>query len=65
MNMTIRESDIRELVQDITVSIHHIAGLFNIAEIFTKEVKYIDTFTQESVFKYIYRRCVGLCMIRI
>ena len=42
--MTIRENAIRESVQDKTVSIPHIAGLHNIADIFTKELKDTATF---------------------
>ena len=42
--MTIRENAIRESVADKTVCIHHIAGLHNIADIFTKELGDNTTF---------------------
>ena len=38
-HMTIRENAIRESVSDKTVSIKHIEGKINIADIFTKELK--------------------------
>ena len=43
--MTIRENAVRESVLDGTVLIKHIAGSFNIADIFTKELKDTSTFT--------------------
>ena len=45
-HMSIRESAVRESVLDGTVVIRHIAGSFNIADIFTKELKDTATFTQ-------------------
>ena len=43
-HMTIRENAIRESVSDKTVSIKHIEGRINIADIFTKELKDIQLF---------------------
>ena len=43
-HMTIRENAVRESVLDGTVVIKHIAGDFNIADIFTKELKDTATF---------------------
>ena len=43
-HMTIRENAIRESVSDKTVSIKHIEGKINIADIFTKELKNTNLF---------------------
>ena len=44
--MKIRENAVREYVQNKTVTVAHIAGDFNIADIFTKELKDTNTFTK-------------------
>ena len=41
-HITIRENAVRESVQNNTISVHYIIGSYNIADIFTKELK--DTF---------------------
>ena len=38
-HISIRENAVRESVQNKTISIHHIDGSYNIADIFTKELK--------------------------
>ena len=43
--MKIHVNAIRESVQDRTVSIHHITGLLNIADIFTKDLRDAVSFT--------------------
>ena len=45
-HMLIRENAIRESVQNKIVFLHHIDGLFDIADIFTKELKDTATFTK-------------------
>ena len=45
-HITIRENAVRESVQGKTVVIRHIAGNFNIADIFTKELRDTSTFIQ-------------------
>ena len=44
-HMTIRENTIRESLSNNTVSIKHIEGKINIADVFTKELKDARTYS--------------------
>ena len=43
-HMTIRENATRESVQDQTITVNHIAGNLNLADLFTKEIKDVKHF---------------------
>ena len=43
-HLQMRENAVREKIQDGFISVEHIAGEFNLADLFTKEDKHVDHF---------------------